>query len=150
MALSWFSPSPCFMTSWQERTSRLIFSLVACRGSVTLQPVGRLEPVWERRHPEDCDMSAVSVTPGRSTGFRHPLRQQSASDAHRRQQGAVGALPFALLFWKETLSVQRVRLAQNQDCLLWIQLHVFFLPRVIFLFEDCRHIWLIFQCSDNL
>lgn len=81
---------------------------------------------------------------GTSTRVRHPFRQ-SASNAHRRQRGAVGALPFAQLFWKETFSVQRVWLAQNQDCLLWIQLHVFFPPRVIFLLEDYRHIWLIFQ-----
>lgn len=51
-APSWFSPSPCFVTSWQ-RASHLRSSLVAAEvsSSWVCRPDGA---VWELRGPEGC------------------------------------------------------------------------------------------------
>lgn len=122
-ALSRFSPSPCLVTFWLC-ASHLILSLVACHGSET-------SSLWARWSQCGSSMARGSQLkcyecdtwlqlPGSDT-CSGSLLQTLTED---NKKGGDPALCMTLPE-RETLS-PRVWLAQNQDGLLQIQLHLFF------------------------
>lgn len=93
--------------------------------------------------PEDCNSSAMNVTPGYKYQGQTPAQAVCSKCSQKTTQKGWGPCPLHDSSG-ETLS-PRVWLAQNQDGLLQIQLHVFFPLQIIFLLEEYRNIWLIFQ-----
>lgn len=106
---------------------------------------GQMQPAWEQHGPEDCNSVLSMGCQNTRTRVQKPaLAVCSECPWKTTWRGGGGRCPLHD-FSRKKDSNQGVWLAQNQNCFLSIQLHGFFLLRVISPLEEYRNIWLIYQ-----